>query len=119
MTVKAAYFRVVGFSDSHPITPADLDSAVSQGAQLQVPWPKKGKWHNIRAWAELLVKTRASTPGIAYAAPNFGIEIQMRGQRLEVLWSETLRYHKNVAYPHEVRRAREIAEWLLVNALQL
>jgi hypothetical protein len=30
--------------------------------------------------------------------PAVGREIQAHGQRFGLLWSETLRYHKNVAY---------------------
>ncbi len=49
-------------------------------------------------------------------ALSFGLELQKRGQRIGQLWSETLRYHKNIAYPHEVRQVREAVAWLLVNS---
>ena len=38
---------------------------------------------------------------------------------LEHLWSESLRYHKNVAYRHEVRRVKNAVEWLLVHSTLL
>ena len=41
----------------------------------------------------------------------------VRGRRcLGQVWSEGLRYHKNLAYEFEVTQVRESAEWLLVNA---
>jgi hypothetical protein len=119
MTLKAAYFRVIGFHDLQAITLAHLSTAANHGIALQIAWPPQGRLHNVRAWAELLVKTRALTPAAAYASPSFGLEIQRRGRWIEVVWSETLRYHKNIAYPYEVRRIREAAEWLLANASQL
>jgi hypothetical protein len=61
MTLKAAYFRLIGFSDSQPITGAHLETAFSTGVGLGILWPKKGRWHNLRAWAELIVFTRALT----------------------------------------------------------
>jgi len=119
MTVKAAYFELIGFKSRQWIAPTDLAGAVNKGIQLQISWPKPGRWHNVRAWSELLIKTRALTPGRGYPSPNFGIEIQLRALRIESLWAETLRYHKNVAYLHEVRRVQEAAEWFLANASHL
>jgi hypothetical protein len=119
MTLKAAYFTVIGFAETQVITSADLMAAINTGRWMGIAWPPRGQGHNLRAWAELLVLTRAATPGMAYATPGFGIEVQRRGQRLEHLWSETLRYHKNIAYLYEVRQVQEVAEWLLVHSLAL
>jgi hypothetical protein len=47
---------------------------------------------------------------------HFDQEVQMCGQDIGELWSETLRYHKNVAYLYEMRQVREAAEWLLLNS---
>ena len=119
MTLKAAYFAADGFGESQTITRADLNQAVIFGSASGVFWPKKGQLHNLRAWAETLVIRRNSTPGTTYVRPGFEIEVVSKGQRLERYWSESLRYHKNIAYPHEVRRVKEAAEWLLVNSDQL
>jgi len=43
-------------------------------------------------------------------------EVQSCGQGIGQLWSEALRYHKNVAYVYEMNQVREAAEWLLVNS---
>jgi hypothetical protein len=120
MTLKAAYFRLIGLGTTEVITWAGrILPAIERGRNvLGIAWPKAGQGHNVRAWAELLVAERAATPGAAYAPP-FGQEVQAQGQRVGQLWSESLRYHKNLAYPSEVKQVREAAEWLLVHSRDL
>jgi hypothetical protein len=116
MTLKAAYFSLVGLSETDVITWAGrIQPAINRGRQtLRIAWPPQGQGHNVRAWAELVVAERALSPATAYAPP-FALEVQRRGQRVGQLWSEALRYHKNFAYWYEVRQVREAAEWLLGN----
>jgi hypothetical protein len=113
MTLKASYFSLT-LAETDPITwGGHVLPAIQHGKTARgIAWPVPGQGHNVRAWAELLVAERAATPGLAYA-PQFGREVQSCGQRIGQLWSETLRYHKNVAYLHEVAQVREAAEWLL------
>jgi hypothetical protein len=81
---------------------------------MMIGWPIQGAGHNIRARAELLVAERAVTTGRAYA-PAIARQVQACGQRIGRLWNESLRYHNNLAYQHEVTQVRLAAEWLLVN----
>jgi len=119
MTVKAAYFSLIGLAERATITwNSDLQPAIARGRQMNIFWPKPGEGHNIRAWTDLLIAVRALSAATQYPPP-FGLELQRRGQRLEYLWRETLRYRKNYAYGYEMRQAREAAEWLLVNAYAL
>ena len=114
MTLKAAYFTLIGLGESAPITVgAHIRPAIARGQSLHVPWPGAG--HNVQAWSGLLVAERAATAGMAYT-PELGQEVQANGQRLGQLWRETLRYHKNIAYQYEVRQVRQAAEWFLVNS---
>jgi hypothetical protein len=115
MTLKAAYFLLDGFGLSQQITMADLRAAVARGQGMGIAWPVASQFHNVRAWAELIVRVRGTTPGLHYPDPTFGVDVVRRVQRLERLWSETLRYHKNVAYQYEVERVRAATEWLLAN----
>jgi len=117
MNLKAAYFRLTGLAETDAITwPVHLQSAINRGRNvLGVAWPKAGEGHNVRAWAELLVAERAAMPGAAYAH-SFGQDVQAAGQLVGQLWSESLRYHKNLAYWFEVNQVREAAEWLLANS---
>jgi hypothetical protein len=119
MTLKAAYFAATGFAEDRVIAMSDLRNAVDVGIASAINWPRQGQLHNVRAWAELLVSLRINTPGLSYLDPAFGDRVSDTSRRLEPLWSERLRYHKNVAYPFEVRRVREAAGWLLFNSLSL
>lgn len=118
MTLKAAYFSALGFPETRPITMGDLRGAVTAALGLGVAWPGQNL-HDLRAWAEFLVAFRASRLGLAYRIPGFGNQVIVRGQRLQRVWRETLRYHKNVAYPHEVSQVRDSADWLLKHSLSL
>lgn len=118
MTLKAAYFSFLGHPESAAITWQNhLLPAINAG-QAMVAWPNQGKGHNVRAWSEFLVLSRAADPATAYPA-KFAREVQAHGQRIGQLWRETLRYHKNIAYRYEVRQVREATEWFLVNSLAM
>jgi hypothetical protein len=99
MLVKAAYFRLAGLGETDGITlRGHILPAIDHGRNvLGIAWPTQGQGHNVRAWADLLVAERAATPGTAYAH-RFGREVQACGQAIGQLWSEALRYHKNLAY---------------------
>lgn len=118
MLLKAAYFRLLGVAETAILSwRANLLPAIQRGRNvLGIAWPLPGQGHNVRAWAELLIAERAAAPGpgVAYA-PDFGLQVQECGQNIGSLWNETLRYHKNVAYLHEVRKVRESVEWLRAN----
>lgn len=115
MALKAAYFSLT-LAETDAITwPGHIQPAIQHGRTTHtITWPNHGQGHNVRAWAELLVAERANLAGMAYS-PDVGQEIQAHGQRIGLLWNETLRYHKNVAYLHEVTQVRLSAEWLLAN----
>ena len=117
MILKAAYFRLIGLAETDLITIAGhVQPAIDRGRSvLGIAWSRAGQGHNVRAWAELLVAEHAATPGAAYPTP-FDVEVQERGQAIGQLWSETLRYHKNVAYAYEMNQVRQASEWLLVNS---
>ena len=120
MILKAAYFRLIGLSESAAITiVGHIRPAIIKGRNvLGIAWPKAGEGHNVGAWAELLIAERAAMPGAAYVPP-FGQQVQQSGQTIGQLWNETLRYHKNVAYFYEMNQVREAAEWLLANTRAL
>ncbi len=114
MIVKAAYFAVSGLREREPITWAGhLKPAIELGRKMQIAWPHQGAGHNVRAWAELLIRVRRLSPATAFE-PAFAAELQRRGESVDLLWRETLRYHKNSAYLHEADRIRDAAQWLLI-----
>jgi hypothetical protein len=116
MLLKAAYFSANGFAETDPISWAkDIYPAIERGRKVfHIAWPHPGQGHNIRAWSELLIAERVFL-GIAFVPP-LDTNLQRYGHRIGRLWSESLRYHKNVAYLHEMRQVREAVEWLLVNS---
>lgn len=119
MLIKAAYFSAIRVPPTYTITLiGDLYPAMERGrAVFSIAWPRAGRGHNIQAWAELLVLERIHR-GIGYARP-FALQVQRQATRIYQLWSETLRYHKNVAYVHEVVQVRRAVEWFLVHAKTL
>jgi hypothetical protein len=120
MTLKAAYFSLIGIPETRAITwCGDIQPAIVRGRGMhRIAWPPSGAGHNVRAWAELLVAERASSPATAYLS-SFGLQVQGCGQRIGYHWKETLRYHKNLAYTYEMRQVRESVEWLMVNESSL
>src|SRR5437899_6607599 len=63
MTLKAAYFAVIGLAEREPITwVGHLQPAIARGIGFGIAWPPQGAGHNVRAWAELLVAERAVSP---------------------------------------------------------
>src|SRR5437588_2070352 len=94
MTLKAAYFHLQGFAEDQTITMADLRAARAAGLGLGMTWT--GNFHDLFAWADLLMRTRSATPGSGYADVLFGTRVVQTARRLQNSWSETLRYHKNV-----------------------
>ncbi len=69
--------------------------------------------HAVDEWARLLVVVRAS-PQIAAPIPAAAAsELRRRAEVVARTWAEWVRYHANVAYPHELRRVREQATWFV------
>jgi hypothetical protein len=119
MTLKAAYFTLAGFSETQPIRPKDLSLAMGPSARsCGFSWPPEGRGHNLTCWAELLVRFRGLL-GKGYADARFGDAVVDHGTRIYLRWRETLRYHKNQAYAHEVEKVRDSTTWLLDRSGQL
>jgi hypothetical protein len=120
MLLKAAYFKVDGHGDNEPITLQQVRNAVRQLAQTtyRIIWPAAGDLHNVARWAELLVLHR-QTRGLPYANPPFADDVRFHAEAVYDRWRETLRYHPNRAYQHEVNRVRSATNWLLDHELLL
>ena len=114
MTLKAGYFAASGFASAQPITRRDLETARKRAPA----WGSTGRAVSTtwESWARLLVSMRTATPGLVYSIPGFGNDVLRHAGRFRGLWSETLRYHKNVAYEHEVDRARHAAGWFVAHS---
>lgn len=115
MTLKAAFFHHSGFPETQNITRGDLQN----GLRIYVATATRPNLHHIGLWAQALVALRAATPGFAYADPTFGDIVIAKAQSLYGHWRETIRYHKNTAYTHEVTLVRKEAQWLLIHSVDL
>ncbi|HUY89770.1 MAG TPA: hypothetical protein VMV10_13635 [Pirellulales bacterium] len=118
MTIKAAYFQVVGFLATQSIAIQHLSAAKANAPSLAIV-RKGGNLHSVESWAELLVGMRGIQPGWAYADPAFAGRVLGNARAIGCLWTETLRYRKNLAYHFEVDQAHEAAGWFLTNMYQM
>ncbi len=116
MTLKAAYFSLLGFDGQQKITRADLEAAknaAKRNYQIDL-----GNFHNVFHWAKLLIQDRIAL-GQGYARPGFGLEVAKRSESVHFRWRETLRYKTNRPYAFEVKAVRESARWLLYHVPDL
>jgi len=80
ITVKAAWFDLVGFPKNRAISLSDLRQAKSLAtATYGLSWT--GNLHNVRHWAELLIQHRIALRR-SYADPGFGLQVLDNCQRV-------------------------------------
>jgi hypothetical protein len=115
MTLKAAYFTLLGYPERQPILLRDLRLAVANAGTCGIQWPPGGGFHAIFHWARLLVEHR-NRLGRPYASPAFGDAVVRHSQSVYERWRETLRYKTNRAYPFEVAAVAHSTTWLLENS---
>lgn len=115
MLLKAAYFRLVGFGEADRIDFVALRAAVGEApasTARSLGLPGTRNLHDLAAWANLIVTYRA-TRGPVYAEGGFGLTLTAQVTAIRQRWSETVRYHKNVAYQHELDRVTAACGWLV------
>jgi len=114
MVVKAACFSVIGLGETEPLDwKTHLRPAIEFGrTKASIIWPFRGDGHNVRAWLELLIYTREQVLNKPFPTA-FKEEAQRVGAAVELLWRETLRYHKNVASRREADQMQRAVVWLL------
>src|SRR5262249_46893628 len=115
MILKAAYFRLRGWSPTAPIRMADLRNAVNhavtvRGVTFAPPGRRCPDLHHLPGWRDLLIAER-SHHGPAYL-PRFRRALVARVSALALNWSPELRYHSNRPHRAEVRVSLEAADWL-------
>jgi hypothetical protein len=121
MLLKAAYFRVLRFGDTTPVDLPAMRAAVGDNpASVARTLGLAGtrNLHDIGAWAELLVAFR-TTHGPVYPDVRFGVVLIDRVGVVRERWSETIRYHKNTAYEHELERVESACRWLVDHRYEL
>jgi hypothetical protein len=116
MTVKAAWFALLGYPDYKSIARKDLETAKAVAKSYGIGWP--GNFHDIECWAQLLVQHRAAL-NRPYAVRHFDRILLDHTRRVYDRWRESLRYKKNVPHRLEVEAVAESAEWFLTNSRNL
>jgi len=113
--LKAAFLRLAGHADDEPISIGVLWGYVGQkptSMARSFGLPGAKNLHDLVAWAELLVAYRASRPALVYPDSWFGKVLARNVLVVSQRWTEGLRYHKNVAYEHELVAVRTACKWL-------
>ncbi len=90
LLLKSSYFRIIGLSDTTPITRQHLRDARAEAASLGAV-SNDEQFHNIEFWGELVIKKRIqqgrSLPGA------FQTQLEYHTQRLAQNWFVEMRYH--------------------------
>jgi hypothetical protein len=118
MHLKIAFLRLVGHADDVHIPIATLWNYVGQRTTTvarSLGLPGATNLHDLTAWAQLIVAYRAHH-GPAYANADFAGALVANVTEVGARWSETLRYHGNVAYAHELDRVRTSCVWVSSNS---
>jgi hypothetical protein len=111
MLLKAAYFRLAGYSLSQPITVQEMYAAKDYAVKtLKCPWAGNNL-HDLRGWQMLLMEDRKAK-GVPYS-PSFSRDLNANVTRLALNWVEALRYHPMRPYRGELRRCLDGVTWLL------
>lgn len=116
MTVKAAWFALLGYGDDQSITMKDLADAKAKAKSYRIDWP--GGYHDLNGWTQLLIRHREAM-NRPYAVRHFDRILLGHARRVYDRWREWLRYKRNVPYPFEVAAVAESAEWFLRNSRDL
>lgn len=89
MLLKSAYFRIIGLSETTPITRQHLRDARSEAARLSVGASDE-QFHNVEFWGEIVIKKRIQQArGLPFA---FVVELENRTRRLALNWFVEMRY---------------------------
>lgn len=115
MLLKASYFRLVRFGETQVIGWGDLSAAVGTGPASQsrlLGLAGSRNFHDLTAWASLIVAYRLRH-GPVYPGRRFAATLTDHVRAVHARWTEVIRYHKNVAYDHELARVRTATEWVV------
>lgn len=111
MTLKAAVYRTLGYSDGQPLV-IKFKTVAGIATSYGMTW-QGANLHAVDEWARLLVAVRASPPIATPMSAGAASELLRRSGGVARTWAEWVRYHANVAYPYELSRMRDQATWFV------
>lgn len=109
MSLKLAYFRLLGESLAYPIDAAVLRTAVAAAALLGVRTPHDG-FHSLRFWRDAIIAQRRAR-GRALPPP-LDIEFHAHVEVLAARWDVAMRYRAPTATSQDVESSAIAAEWI-------
>ena len=115
MTIKAAYFNNLGFSQ---LTEIDKDTRNRAMADARSRHLMESHPHDILGWARYLVWSKANLHTPAYE-PKLGIQIITHATSVYDQWRPQMRYRNTVPSSEIVPVVRAAAAWFVANYLKL
>lgn len=117
MELKAGFLRLAGHADDDPISIQTLwnysgPRANTMARSLGLAGAKN--LHDVEAWAELIVAYRSSRNRV-YSERRFAARLLANVRAIAERWTEALRYHKNVAFAHELNAVRTACSWIVTH----
>ncbi len=121
MLLKAAYFRLIHHGDNTPIGVGDMRLATgvnpaSTARSLGLDGTQN--LHDLTTWGELIVAYR-NRNGLLYTGAGFARFLTVNVAIVRGRWTETIRYHKNIAYRHELDRVTQACDWIVEHRYEI
>jgi len=110
ITVKCAFFRVLGIRFDEPIRKQDIKAAAELVLDdFSIREPKEG-YHNPLFWslALIAVRERMGDP----LPSELAFELVSRAQRLKSSWAPSMRYASDASLPEDWLEMDRDAKWL-------
>lgn len=113
ITLKGAFFRLLGFRVSEPIRKRELKAAADIAANdLGVRLNTEG-YHSLQFWALAIIALRDH---IGNPLPSGVLsELNWRSQRMNSHWTSSMRYSRDVTRREDWNRLWADAHWLNAN----
>jgi len=121
MTLKAAYFNLLGLGNLDSIRLSDLRTALGNSpasTASTLGMTPSGSLHDLAGWGQLIILYRRKY-GPSYLSGGFERDLRRLSGYAGNLWSETIRYHKNKAHRYEVDGMRRVTAWMLDRSSEL
>lgn len=117
MTLKSAFFRLLGFRADEPIAAKDLKTAAGLARHdLQVDVDPE-QYHGLVFWVQAIIALRDHFGDpVPYDVLR---ELAWRSQRMSAYWRPSMRYSRDVTVPNDWRGLLADAHWLRENCDKL
>ena len=117
MTLKSAFFTLLGFRTEEPITAKDLATAANLAEEDLRVDTQKEQYHSFVFWARAIVSL---CDHFGDPIPSDTLqELGWRSQRMTSNWKVSMRYSQEIATEEEWTRFQDDANWLEGNYVDI